>query len=198
MGRFPVELLAGRLLSPYCSVPQWWALAPIPPSLSFAAAAACISPGLSALAAVDAVQPHPGARVLVLPGAHPVSVLVIRLVRARRATVITSGTADQAAFLSSLGAGRVIDISEHDVNTRVRQLHPDGVDAIVDAAGDSPAVSIRAGLLRAGGRLAALAGWPRPEGRARCGRTAVRVLPRPTASSLVELAWALEHGALRA
>jgi NADPH:quinone reductase-like Zn-dependent oxidoreductase len=193
-GRFAAPTRDSRLPTEYSSVPHWWALAPMPPPVSFADAAACISPGLAALAAVDAVQPRPGDRVVVVPGNHPVSVLVIQLARARGASVITSASGGAARMLRSLGASEVIDSDRGDVNAGVRRRHPGGVDAVVDVAGDSAAVTARAQILRPRGRLAAVNGWPQLADFARRGASAVRVVPRPTTARLLELAGAmLDH-----
>jgi NADPH:quinone reductase-like Zn-dependent oxidoreductase len=196
-GRFVAP--AGQRGSPteYTSVPQWWALAPMPPGLGFADAAACISPGLAALAAIDAVQPQPGDRVVVICGTHPVSVLAIQLARARGALVTTSGSGDSVGMLRALGAVEVMDTGDGDLNAGIRRRHPGGVSAVIDAVGDSAAVTLRAQLLRAGGRLAAVGGSPRPADFARRRATAVRVLPRPTTARLLELAAAVHDGRLR-
>lgn len=190
-GRFVAPSRDSRLPTEYSSIPQWWALAPIPPGISFADAASCISPGLAALAAVDAVKPRPGDRVVVVPGAHPVSVLVIQLARARGASVTTSGTSGAAFALRSLGASEVIDSDRGDVNAAVRRRHPLGVDAVVDAAGDSAAVTARAQILKPGGRLAAVNGWPRAADLPTRRVSAVRVMPRATTPRLLDLAGAM-------
>jgi NADPH:quinone reductase-like Zn-dependent oxidoreductase len=191
-GRFVAPAGDRPCLTAYSSIPQWWALAPMPPRLCFADAAACISPGLAALAAIDAVQPRPGDRIVVISGTHPVSVLAIQLARARGALVTTSGSRDAVRLLRALGAVEVIDTDDGDVNAAIRRRHPRGVNAVIDAVGDSAAVTLRAQLLNAGGRLASVGGCPRPAAFARCRATAVRVLPRPSTRRLLELATAIQ------
>jgi NADPH:quinone reductase-like Zn-dependent oxidoreductase len=191
-GRFVAPAGERPWLTAYSSIPQWWALAPMPPRLCFEDAAACISPGLAALAAIDAVQPRPGDRLVVISGTHPVSVLAIQLARARGALVTTSGSRDAAHLLRALGAVEVIDTDDGDLNAGIRRRHPRGVTAVIDPVGDEAAVTLRAQLLHAGGRLASVGASPRPAAFARRRASAVRVLPRPSTRRLLELATAIQ------
>jgi NADPH:quinone reductase-like Zn-dependent oxidoreductase len=56
-----------------------------------------------------------------------------------------------AGRVRGLGAAETVDHEAGDLADQVREVRPDGVDAIIDLVGDRPAAERLAGLLRPGG-----------------------------------------------
>lgn len=109
-------------------------LAPKPESLSFEQAGSLWVAGITAVAAVAAVDPQPGETVVVAGAAGGVGVLTTQLAVAAGATVIgLAGEAnhdwlrEHGATPVAYGAGQV---------ERIRAAAPGGVDAFIDLFGD--------------------------------------------------------------
>jgi len=61
-------------------------------------------------------------------------------------------------FVTGLGAAETVDYTG-DVVATIRELHPDGIDAVIDAVNRDPAVfASLAGTIRSGGRAASVVG----------------------------------------
>jgi len=63
--------------------------------------------------------------------------------------IATSRSADRAAMLEALGAGETL-VEATNLASRVREVHPDGVDAVLDIVGDTTILDSLA-MLRRGG-----------------------------------------------
>jgi len=126
-----------------------------PASLTPVAAAALPLAGASALMSVDAVRPAPGDTVLIAGAAGGVGGCAVQLAVLRGARVIALTRAQNAEYVRGLGATEVIDYTTRDVVKAVRAAHPEGVAALLQAAGDAAALAGYAGAVRDGG------GWPR-------------------------------------
>src|SRR5882757_8061731 len=63
--------------------------------------------------------------------------------------IATSRSADRAAMLEALGAGETL-VEAPNLASRVREVHPDGVDAVLDIVGDTTILDSLA-MLRRGG-----------------------------------------------
>ncbi|MFJ1765393.1 NADP-dependent oxidoreductase [Amycolatopsis sp. NPDC088138] len=108
-------------------------LVPKPRALPWAEAAGLPLAGLTALQAVDTLAPEPGETLLVHAAAGGVGSLAAQIALGRGARVL--GTASEAnhAYLRSLGVEPVR--YGEGLAGRVRELAPDGVDAVLDTAG---------------------------------------------------------------
>ena len=127
----------------YVVVPAAVGLAPLPDGIGFSTAAGLGLAGAAAAAAVDAAGLHAGRTVLVSGATGGVGHLAVQLAVATGAAVVATAASDEERQLvSDLGAASTVDYRE-DVAGAVRDLHPDGVDAIIHLAGDP------AGLLAA-------------------------------------------------
>ena len=80
---------------------------------------------------------------------------MVQLAAARGATVIATAKADRADFVRDLGAAEAVDYSA-DLPAAVRAVAPDGVDAVLHAAGD-PNELVE--LIKPGGRIASVLGF---------------------------------------
>lgn len=107
--------------------------APIPPSLSFAEAAALPASAETAARPLDQLGVQSGTTVLVNGASGSVGSAAVQLATARGAPVIGTGSPATHDFLRSLGAEPVA--YGPGMSDRVRALAPDGVDLALDVAG---------------------------------------------------------------
>jgi NADPH2:quinone reductase len=136
-------------------------VAPIPDSVSFDAAAATPTAGYTAYQVVhDRLHLTAEDTVLIHAGAGGVGGFAIQLAKLQGATVITTCSSANAAYVKKLGADHVIDYRDEDVSERLLELTKGrGVDAIVDVLGSS-ANSSAVGQLAFQGHLVCCAGLP--------------------------------------
>nr|WSY50143.1 NADP-dependent oxidoreductase [Streptomyces sp. NBC_00886] len=108
-------------------------LTPKPSDIDWEAAAPLSAVGVTAWAAVDAVQVTAGDTVVVSAAAGGVGSLAVQLARLRGATVIGTAGPHNADFLRSLGVVPV----EHGpgLADRLRAAAPEGIDAFIDTFG---------------------------------------------------------------
>lgn len=125
-----------------------------PAGIDFVTAAAIPLSGAAAHAAVDAIDPQPGQTVLVNGASGGVGSYVVQLLAARGVTVLATGTADDAARLTALGAATVVDYTTGPVAEQVLATYPDGVDALIELAAYSPDAAPFAAV-RKGGKVSA-------------------------------------------
>jgi len=130
-------------------------LAPFPGALSYAEAAACLLPFLTAWQMlVRKARVAPGEIVLVHGAGAGVGVAAIQIARLHGARVIaTAGAAAKLERARALGAEHAIDYTTQDFVAEVKKLTDRrGVDIVIDhVGGDTFAQSIRA--VRNGGRI---------------------------------------------
>ena len=128
-----------------------------PPSLSHVEAAALGLISLTALTAIeDTVHLKAGQTILIQGGAGGVAGFAVQLAKHLGATVITTASSGNHAYVRSLGADRVIDYNTQDFTT---------IGPICDVVFDTVGGTVRAGcykVLKPGGRLVWIA--PAPEG----------------------------------
>jgi len=111
--------------------------------------------GVTAATAIDALELAPDDVLLVSGATGGVGSFAIQLAVAGGVRVVaTAATGEASEFVSSLGAHDVVDFTG-DLAAAVRAVAPDGVTAVLHAAGDVPTL---AGLLTPGGRLVSLLG----------------------------------------
>jgi NADPH:quinone reductase-like Zn-dependent oxidoreductase len=128
-----------------------------PDALSHAEAAALGLTSLTALTAIeDTAHVKAGQTVLIQGGAGGVAGFAIQLAKHLGATVITTASARNHAYVRSLGADQVIDYNSEDFTS---------IGAICDVVFDTVGGAVRAGcytVLKPGGKLVWIA--PAPEG----------------------------------
>lgn len=141
---------------------------------------------ITALAALDALAPAEGETVLVIGAAGGVGSFFVQLAAKARAHVIAPGLPEDADYLRELGAAEIYGRNA-DLETTIRDRHPDGVDAILDLVSFTPQDS----LLEKGGRLAS------PLAAAGEGPGRFNIVAQPTLENLQRLAELLDDGTLR-
>jgi NADPH:quinone reductase len=147
--------------------------------------------GLAAVTAVnslDALELSEGDTVLVVGATGGVGGAAAQLAAAAGATVVAPGLPEDEEYLQSLGVSDVVP-REGDVAAAVRERHPDGVDAILDAASYSPGGYD--GALKEGGRVAS------PTNAAGEGPGRTNVMNAPSPEVLGRIARHLADGTLR-
>ncbi len=135
-----------------------------PEALDFSAAAALPVAALTALAAVDAVDPHPGDFVLVIGAGGGVGSFAVQLAAQRGAHVIATAKPGDEQRLLDLGAAETIDYTGGDLVATIRERHPAGVHSLIDLVDHADAFGPMAELVQAGGRAASPLGAAGAEG----------------------------------
>lgn len=105
-----------------------------PPALDWYRAGSLFVVGATAVAAVRAVAPVPGEVVAISGAAGGVGSLAVQLARRTGARVIGIASAANAAFLRGLGVEAVA--YGDGLETRLRDLAPQGIHAFIDLFGD--------------------------------------------------------------
>jgi NADPH:quinone reductase-like Zn-dependent oxidoreductase len=182
-------------LAQYVTVAAGYGVAPIPNGLSVQDAGALGLAGTAALDSVNAVDPGKGETLLVSGATGGVGALVVQIAAARGARVIaTALPGAQAAFVTALTDAQV-HLVDHtgDLEAQVREIAPDGVDAVIHLAGDGARLAT---LLRPGGRIASTLGFG-PDTVEGQDVTAHAVMADTNAQTLATLAADAASGALR-
>ena len=128
------------------------AVAKKPVGVDTAQAGAATLVTLTALATVDALELSAGQTVLVVGATGGVGSIVVQLAKAAGATVVAPGLPEDEEFLRGLGVDEVLP-REGDLVATVRERHPDGVHALVDAVTAMQPTPYD-GVLAQGGRIA--------------------------------------------
>lgn len=117
-----------------------------PAGSSHAEAATLPMNGLTARRALDVLNLSPGQTLAVTGAAGAVGGYVVQLARNDGLRVLADAGPSDEQLVSDLGADEVAPRG-HDVGERIRRLHPEGVDAVVDAAlqGDEVLPALRDG-----------------------------------------------------
>jgi NADPH:quinone reductase-like Zn-dependent oxidoreductase len=202
--RFAVgDLVFGVIITPvlgdggfgeYVVVGQDAGIVPIPEGVDLATAGAVGLAGTSAVLAIEAVTPDQGETVLISGAPGGVGSFAVQLAAARGAKVIaTARPGAQTDYVRGLGAAHVIDRSG-DVAAQVRELYPQGVDAVIHLGGDGAALSA---LLAPGGRIASLLVMSPDQLGANESQRATAVVARPDPAILENLGTEIAAGRIR-
>lgn len=154
----------------YLVLPADW-VTRAPAGLDHAAAATLPMNGLTALLTLDQLALEPGASLAVTGAAGTLGGYVVQLAAAAGVVVIGDAAPADEALVRKSGAAEVVARGD-DVALRVRALHPDGVDAAVDAALIGPQIL---DAVRDGGSLALVRGAEEPGGYATTGERGITV-----------------------
>jgi NADPH2:quinone reductase len=105
----------------------------LPDNVDFAVGACLGIPALTAIQAVRLAGLDAGKTLLIAGGAGSVGHYAVQFAKRRGARIIaTISGAEKAAHAIAGGADAVIDYRTEDVGTRLRELAPDGVDAVIE------------------------------------------------------------------
>ena len=171
------------------------AVVPIPDGLDFATAAALPLAGAAAHAAVEGTEAVAGQVVLVNGATGGVGGYVVQLLAARGVTVIATGTAADVDRLTAQGASTVVDYTNGSVAEQVTNIHPAGVDALVELVAQN-AESSPLSAVKRGGRVSTTTGHPDEATLVRAGVTGGTVMASPVGDVIRSLAAATAEGEL--
>jgi NADPH:quinone reductase-like Zn-dependent oxidoreductase len=157
----------------------------VPEGVDVAAAGAAPLAGITAVAAIDALQVTSGDRVLIVGATGGVGGFAVQLAARAGATVIAPALPEDEEYLRRLG---VTELVERDGD--LSGLDP--VDALIDLVSYTPdALNANAAALKPGGRAAS------PIGAAGDGPGRANVMAVPSPENLTRLAGLLADGTLR-
>lgn len=171
-------------------------IGPKPATVRHRDAAAVPMVAMTALTAMDIVQPAAGETVLVVRAAGGVGSFAVQMAAASGARVIAVARGANAGYLRGLGAAEVIDYELADPAAAAAALHPEGVDVLVDLLGGREALTRLLGVVRKGGRVACVSRPPEDVLAAR-SLTAEVVMAVATTERLARVAGQLDAGELR-
>ncbi|MGI8631358.1 MAG: NADP-dependent oxidoreductase [Solirubrobacterales bacterium] len=171
-------------------------VAPAPASIEVQDAAGLPLAGLTAWQAIEKMDIERGSTVLVHGAAGGVGHLAVQIAVDRGLEVIGTASARNHDAVRALGASEVVDYRETDVVAAVRELRPDGVDAVFDLFGGE-AQQQSLSVLRRGGHLVSLANPPDPDACEQHGVLGHYVFVRPDGEQLAGLATMIDAGSIR-
>jgi NADPH:quinone reductase-like Zn-dependent oxidoreductase len=129
-----------------------------PSSLDHVGAAAMPTAALTALSAVDAVDPREGDAVLIVGATGGVGSYATQFGAKRGARVLAVARGEYADYALGLGASDSIDYSSADFVEQVRARAAGGLHAIIDLSGNADTVASLLDLVRSGGFVVSAAG----------------------------------------
>jgi NADPH2:quinone reductase len=170
------------------TVTEELSIAPAPEGVDLAVAGAAPLAGITAVTAIDALELSDGDVLLVAGATGGVGSLAVQLAAKAGARIIAPALPEDEEFLRGLGVTDVI-ARDGDIPALVRELVPNGVDALLDLVNYAPGTYDAA--LKDGARVAS------PTGAAGEGPGRTMVMASPTAENLKRLGALLADGTLR-
>ncbi len=168
-----------------------------PAVLDFGQAASTGLAAVTGLACVDAVEPSEGDVVLVVGAAGGVGSYAVQMAAVRGARVVATAGPEDEAWIRELGASDVVDYTTGDATTAVREMFPEGVDALIVAVQLGDAFDQTAALVKGGGRLASTVGGADAGSVAERGLSGTNVLGQADPGSLGTVLEMAAEGMLR-
>jgi NADPH2:quinone reductase len=181
----------------YVTVPEDGFVARKPSGLDFTEAAALPLAGVTALVAVDAVDPHEDDTVLVVGADGGVGSYAVQLAAKRGAMVIATAKPDDEQRLRELGAAETIDYTHQDIAAAVRERHPEGVNALIDLVNQADGFAPFADLVRDGGRAASSLGAADEDALASRNITVTNLMASADASVMARLSELVARGEVK-
>src|SRR4051794_8483803 len=172
------------------TVTEELSIAPVPDGVELAIAGAAPLAGITALALVDALELSQGDVLLVAGATGGVGSVAVQLAAHAGARILAPALSEDESFLRELGVSDIVPRDgDGDVGAAVRELVPDGVDALIDLVNYTPGSYDAA--LKPDARVAS------STGAAGDGPGRSNVMATPTPESLQRLGALLADGTLR-
>ena len=172
------------------------AIAHAPTAVELVEASGIPHTALTALAAVEALGPLEGRKILVVGATGGVGTYLTQLAARNGATVIASARTENLEFARSLGAAETIDYTEGDLLDLARTRYPEGVDSLVDFFSDGPSLTRLSEAVRRGGMVLSASGGADAEILSQRGLMAMNI-NRASPTRLAELAKLIDAGELK-
>lgn len=169
-----------------------------PPGIAFTDAAALPLVSLTAWESLaEYARLQPGQTVLIQAGAGGLGSVAIPIAKHLGATVYTTASAANAAYVLDRGADHVIDYRSTDYVRFIREREPQGLDAVLESLTGEDVVRAAIGLVKPGGTVAYMNNEPpeMPEIAAR-GINTKFLHHRPDGESLARLMHLYAEGSL--
>ena len=157
-----MELKRVGAFAEYAAVDQG-AIAAVPEYLSDEEAAAVPLTALTAIQALDLMQPKEGETIFISGGTGSLGAMAIPVAKRYGLTVVTNGNGQSEGRVRKLGADRFIDYKKEDYGKVLSN-----VDYVLDTLGDRE-LEKEFSILKDGGRLVSLRGMPNGEFASRTG-----------------------------
>jgi len=173
------------------------AVAPMPRTLGFEAAATIPLTGLTAWQSLfDVAKLSAGQKVLIHAGAGGVGSLAIQFARHAGATVYTTARLQNHTYVKGLGADAAIDYTRQQFVEAVRALAPEGIDLVFDTVGGHVQKESYK-TLRPGGMLVSIVNIPVPEESSAYGARTNFVFVSPNGEQLRRIAALIDSGVVK-
>jgi NADPH:quinone reductase-like Zn-dependent oxidoreductase len=175
-------------------------VAKIPDDVGDADAAALPTAGLTALAALERMQVHQGTKLAIVGAVGGVGGFAVQLARERGADIAGTARAENEELATSLGVMHFIAYDRDDVLAKVREIFPNGADALLDTVHDADGLRPLADAVRHNGIVVSIIGGVDERYFADHHIDGVNLVmsetPQSSRDALVELAHAVERGVL--
>ncbi|MFG2652850.1 NADP-dependent oxidoreductase [Streptomyces sp. NPDC048436] len=136
----------------YVTMPQDSVISAVPPGLSLESAAMLPTAGMTAAQILENAAIRECESLLVIGATGGVGTALTQLAAARDVRVLAAVRGEEKHRMGALGAAVTIDTTSADLATAVRDVCPEGVDALVDlVSADPDSFAAGAALVRAGG-----------------------------------------------
>ena len=170
------------------TVTEELSIAAVPDGVDLAVAGAAPLAGITAITAVDALELSEGDVLLVAGATGGVGSLAVQLAARAGARILAPALPEDETYLRGIGVSDILPRGG-DVVAAVRELVPDGIDALLDVVNYVPGTYDAA--LKDGARVAS------PTGAAGEGPGRSMVMAAPTTENLQRLGALLADGTLR-
>jgi NADPH:quinone reductase-like Zn-dependent oxidoreductase len=185
--------------SEYVAIPEGQFVIQQPDGVGHGEAGALGLASVTATMCLDAVGVGAGTRLLINGATGGVGSYATQIAKARGAHVIASARPGaEEEHVRALGADEVVDWSAGDVGAQVRELHPEGIDALIDlVTGDPNAfAALATAVLTADGKAATTLSAADPD--LLDGREGINVWSAPDTERMRTVADLVAAGRVRA
>jgi NADPH:quinone reductase-like Zn-dependent oxidoreductase len=176
-------------------------IAKIPDDVGDADAAALPTAGLTALAALEALDVKKDTKLAILGATGGVGSFAVQMARDRGAHVIGTARSSNEQLARSLGVEEFVAYDAGAVTESIHAAHPGGIDAVLDLVDETDTMKRLAAVIRAGGHIASTIHSADVEWFAKHGIVAINLAvpntPQSSHAGLRALLELLEQGRIR-
>ena len=191
---FTPPLGASGTYAEYLAVSAEATIIRIPSGMDSAVAASAPTAGMTGLSIVESLMPLDGKTVLIVGGTGGVGTFATQFAVNAGARVIASVRAANAERMRGYGVEETVDRTSSPLPQSVGQLHPDGIDVLIDMASDATAFAELATFVRNGGSALTARHLADIDALSAKGVTGVNFALAPSVALLERVADALASG----
>lgn len=150
-GQFLHKPVGEGAYAEYVAVPEKSVITLAPQNIPLADAAAAPTAGMTALQLVEASELGKNQVLLIVGGTGGVGSFTTQVAASKGIHVIaTVSSAEGAARMKELGAKETIDYTKAPIDEQLKQLHPGGIDALIDTVNDKAKFEALSGQVKKG------------------------------------------------